>query len=83
MKKNISCVIMPKSVNSVFILNRKKKRKIEDCVLTVSPRQSSLFFVIAFVAFAEVEEDEHVYHHPHQRSGQHHLTVRKLPHLHT
>lgn len=29
-------------------------------VLTVSPWQSSRFFFITFIAFAEVEEDEHV-----------------------
>lgn len=48
--------------------------------LTVSPGQSSLLFFVALVALAEVEQNEHVQHNPHQRSGQNHLAVGKPPH---
>ena len=48
--------------------------------LTRSPRQASLLLVVTLVALTEVEQDKHVQHHPHQRGGQHHLTVGKSPH---
>lgn len=47
---------------------------------TVSPRQSPLLLVVTFVALAEVEQNEHVQHHPDKRGGQNHLTVGKSPH---
>lgn len=48
--------------------------------LTRSPWQSSLLLVVALVALAEVEQNEHVQHHPHQGGGQDHLAVGKPPH---
>lgn len=48
--------------------------------LTVPPGQSSLLFFVALVALAEVEQNEHVQHNPHQRGGQNHLAVGKPPH---
>ncbi len=53
---------------------------VRQYTLTVSPRQSSLLFVVALVALAEVEQNEHVQHHPHQRGGQNHFTVGEPPH---
>lgn len=49
-------------------------------MLTVSPREPSLLFVVTLVALAEVEQNEHVQHHPNQRGGQNHLTVGEPPH---
>ena len=48
--------------------------------LTLSPRQATLLLVVTLVALTEVQQDKHVQHHPHQRGGQHHLTVGKPPH---
>ncbi len=53
---------------------------VRQYTLTVSPGQSSLLFVVALVALAEVEQNEHVQHHPHQRGGQNHFTVGEPPH---
>lgn len=48
--------------------------------LTLSPGQSSFLYVVTLVALAEVEQNEHVQHHPDQRGGQDHFTVGKPPH---
>lgn len=42
--------------------------------------QRAVLPVITFVALTEVEQQEHIHQHPHQRGGQHHLAVDKPSH---
>lgn len=53
----------------------------QNSLLTAQGReQRAVFPVVTFVALAEVEQQEHIHQHPHQRGGQHHLTVDEPPH---
>lgn len=49
--------------------------------LTPQSRQQGPFFlVVAFVTFTEIQQQEDIHKHPHQRRGKNHFAVDKSPH---